>query len=85
VVEFYVARADAGSVAERAKDLHRAVEQVSQQGTPVRYLRSLYVPEDETCFFLLDAPSADTVREAAQRAGLPFERIAEAQDEEWRE
>ena len=47
-------------------------------GTPVRYLRSLFVPDDETCFLLYEAASAEAVRETVRRAGLAFERITEA-------
>ena len=42
------------------------------------FVRSIYVPEDETCFFLLEAGSVDGVREAVRRAAVPYERIAEA-------
>jgi hypothetical protein len=45
---------------------------------PVRYVRAIFVPEDETCFLLYETGSADAVREAARRAGLGRERITEA-------
>jgi hypothetical protein len=38
----------------------------------------LFVPEDETCFYLYEAASADDVREAARRANLPAETVVEA-------
>jgi hypothetical protein len=41
-----------------------------REGTPVRFLRSIFVPEDDTCFLLYEAPSARSVRQAAGRAGL---------------
>ena len=37
-----------------------------------------FVPEDETCFVLCEAASAEAVRETVRRAALTFERIAEA-------
>ena len=40
-----------------------------------RYLRSIFVPDDET-FLLYEAVSADAVREVARRAALPFDHIA---------
>jgi Nickel responsive protein SCO4226-like len=52
-----------------------AAAELSASGTPVR---SIFVPEDETCFLLYEADSADIVREAARRAALPFERITAA-------
>jgi len=78
LVEQYVSRSGApgeGAGAERAR---RAAAEVNSEGTAVRYLRSILVPEDETCFYLYEAGSADAVREAARRAGLRFERISEA-------
>jgi hypothetical protein len=44
-------------------------------GVSVRFLRSVYVPEDETCFFLLEGESALAVAETARRAGLAFTRV----------
>jgi hypothetical protein len=78
LVELYVAQTDDASVARGARHALAASAALTREGTPVRYLRSIFVPEDETCFFLYEAGSADAVREAALRAGLRFERIAEA-------
>ena len=55
-----------------------AAAELSESGTPVRYVRSIFVPEDETCFYLYEAASAEDVAKAARRAALPFERVAEA-------
>jgi hypothetical protein len=44
----------------------------------VRFLRSVFVPEDESCFYLYEAASADDVREAARRAELPVDHVVEA-------
>lgn len=75
LVELYVSETDVGGVARGAENARVAAEELTRQGTPVRYLRSIFVPEDETCFYLYEAASADAVREAAQRAALPFERV----------
>jgi hypothetical protein len=56
----------------------RATAEMTDEGTPVRYLRSTFVPAEEKCFCLFDGPSEDAVREANERAQLPFERIVEA-------
>jgi hypothetical protein len=78
LVELYVARSD-GAGAERRGDRARlAAEQLAYEGVAVRYLRSIFVPEDETCFYLYEAPSPDVVREAARRAGFVSERVTEA-------
>jgi hypothetical protein len=52
-------------------------EELSANGTRVRYLRSIVVPEDETCYLLCEAESAAAVRAAARHAGLNFERIVQ--------
>lgn len=58
--------------------LRSAAAELSESGTPVRYLRSIRVPEDETCFHLLDGPSSEAVAETARRAGISAPRITEA-------
>jgi hypothetical protein len=41
----------------------------------VRYLGSIFIPSDETCFHLFDAHSRRAVEEASERASIRFERI----------
>ncbi|HIC79466.1 MAG TPA: DUF4242 domain-containing protein [Kiloniellaceae bacterium] len=52
--------------------------QMSDEGTPIRYLRSTFVPGEEKCYCLFDGPSADAVEQANQRAEIPYERVVEA-------
>jgi hypothetical protein len=78
LVELYVARDDAASLEVGPERAQRAAEELTRQGTPVRFVRSLFVPEDETCLFLYEAGSAADVRDAVTRAGLSFERVVEA-------
>ncbi len=49
-------------------------------GTPVRYIRSTFVPGEARCMCLFDATSADDVRKVNEAAQLPFTRIVEALD-----
>ena len=51
---------------------------MAHEGTPVRYLRSTFIPGEETCFCLFEGPSVEVVRTANDRAQLPYERIVEA-------
>jgi len=53
--------------------------QMVAEGTPVRYLRSTFIPAEEKCFCLFEGPSIEAVKDANERAGLPFERIHEAE------
>ena len=78
ILELYVSRGDPTAVAAGAELAQAAAEELTREGTPVRYIRAIFVPEDETCFFLYEACSADAVREAAARAGLGAERVIEA-------
>jgi hypothetical protein len=55
-----------------------AAAELSESGTPVRYVRSIFVPQDETCFHLLDGPSREAVAETARRAGISTPRITTA-------
>ena len=52
---------------------------MTEEGTPVRYLRSTFVPTEEKCFCLFEGVSEDAVREANERDSLPYERIYEAE------
>jgi hypothetical protein len=78
VVEHYLARSGTDCFRRDVEGARRAAEQLTSEGTPVTYLRSIFVPEDETCYVLYRASSAEAVREAARRAQLLFERVAEA-------
>jgi Nickel responsive protein SCO4226-like len=49
-----------------------------REGEQVRFLRSIFIPEDDTCFFLYEGPSAQSVRTAAMRAELGVLRVDEA-------
>lgn len=78
LLELYVSKTDRAGVERGAKDARLAAEELTGSGTPVKFVRSIFVPEDETCLFLYEAESADAVRRAAHRAELRFDRVAEA-------
>lgn len=82
LTELYLSRVASGggsrAVAARAR---AAAEELMDEGIYVRYLRSIFVPEDETLFLLYDAPSAAAVEDAVKRAGLPCERVLEAESQ----
>jgi hypothetical protein len=76
LIEGYVANADAAELEDRART---TAEAMSNEGHEVRYLRSVLVRADETCFHLFEAASENVVAELARRAALPYERIVEAE------
>ena len=68
-------RADIRDATARAR---QATEQLRCEGKQIRFLRSIYVPEDGACFFLYEGSSAQAVRAAALRAKLGVRRVDEA-------
>jgi hypothetical protein len=74
IVEVYVPASGAVGTA----GVREAAEEQTRHGPPVRYLRAILVPDDETCYLLFDAGSADDVRAVVTRAAVPYERISAA-------
>jgi hypothetical protein len=75
-VTSYVVELAAGDLAagERARS---AAEALSREGTEVRFVRSVHVPEHETCLLVFEAPTLGAVDLAGRRAGLTYARIVE--------
>lgn len=55
-------------------------QRFTADGTPVRYIRSTFVPGEARCMCLFDATSAEDVKKVNEAAELPFVRIVEALD-----
>ena len=53
---------------------------LTAQGRAVRYIRSTFVPGEHKCICLFEAPNPEHVREANERAEIPFTRIVPAED-----
>jgi hypothetical protein len=77
LVELYVSRTNGAAVAVEARRLRLAAAELTAEGRPVRLRQSIFVPEDETCFLLVEAPTAADVREVARRAAVAYERVVE--------
>ena len=78
LVETFLPRGAAGERMARERRARSAAEELTRQGTRVRFDRTIHVPEDEICFFVFDAPSGREAALAAQRAGLDPVRVVEA-------
>lgn len=76
LAETYVPKQGQAVVDAGACRTRTAAESLTQEGTLVRFVRTIFVPEDETCFYLFEASSASVVRDVGERAGVRFERIA---------
>jgi hypothetical protein len=78
LVETYLARGRAGERDAREQRARIACERLTQERTRVRFEHSIYVPEDEICFFVFDAPSGRDAALAAHRAELEPLRVVQA-------
>lgn len=58
----------------------QAGKEMSAEGKQVRYIRSTFVPGENKCMCLFEAPNPENVREANERAQVPFTRIVPAYD-----
>jgi len=55
-------------------------EQMRQEGSDVRYIRTTFAPEDGRCMCLFEARSQADVKRLNDEAGLPYHRIVPAMD-----
>ena len=78
LVETYLARARGGERAARERRALAAAEELAGGHSRVCFRRSIYVPEDEICFFVFDAPSGRDAALVAHRAELDPIRVVEA-------
>jgi hypothetical protein len=78
LVEVFVPRSRAGDLAAAEKRVLEAARRLSRKGRDLRYVRAIYVPDDETCFYTFEASSAELVAQASASAGLRDGRIVEA-------
>lgn len=78
LVETFLPRGAAGERLTREVRARAAAEALTRDGTTVRFDGSVYVPEDEICFFTFVAPSRPDAALAAERAGLEPMRVVEA-------
>jgi hypothetical protein len=61
-------------------DARERAQRAAELGAGVRYVRTTFLPGDETILHLFEAPSIAALDEAGRRAELRFERIVEAVD-----
>jgi hypothetical protein len=78
LIETFLARGAAGERQARERRAHSAAEQMTREGTRVRFEGSIHVPEDEICFFTFATPSGREAALVAQRARLEPIRVVEA-------
>jgi hypothetical protein len=65
-------------IAEVEARARRAADDLARTGKDVQYVRAIFVPEDEICLHLLDAPTLEAAHDLIRRAGISADRIAKA-------
>ena len=80
LVETYLPRAAAGEPDATIRRAIAAATASAASGEAVAYLRSIFIPEDETCMLLFEADGEDVVRVIAMSAGIDPDRVSRADD-----
>jgi hypothetical protein len=76
LAEFYLpASAALSDVAQQARTGAAAA---CAAGSQTRFIQAVFVPTEETCFALFEAPTAAAVSAAGSAAGLEFDRVTPA-------
>ena len=81
LVEAYMPRSQVLEARAAGRRARAAAEELSSEGVPIRYLRTTFLPADETCFHVFEAPSVQVVEQATARADLAHARISPAIEE----
>jgi hypothetical protein len=77
LVECFWPGIDERQHAAAANRAQAAARQLRRQGEEIEFLGSILIPGDETVFCFFKGREPD-VRDASERAGLPFERLLTA-------
>ena len=78
VVETYLSRHVDGEPAATIARVEAAARRSAASGDSVRFVRTIFIPDDESCLFLLEATSAAAIERVLAAAALSSIRIAHA-------
>jgi hypothetical protein len=78
LAEAYIPRSSARGGHEAGLEARAAAEELAHEGASVRYVRTTFLPDDETCFHVFEASSEAAVQEVCRRAGIGSPRIVPA-------
>jgi len=78
VVEIYVSRHVDSEPEELIGRVESAARSATAAGEPVRYVRSIFIPDDESYLIVLEASSAEVAERVIANAGQSAIRIEPA-------
>ncbi|WP_181703294.1 DUF4242 domain-containing protein [Chthonobacter albigriseus] len=68
------------ALAEAQQAAIRKANDFRAEGTPMRYIRSTFAPEDGRCMCLFEAESPEDVKRLNDEAQIPYDRVVVAMD-----
>ncbi len=81
---YMVERDPIGMSLEQLDEMQQMADVMSQRftedGRPVHYLRSVYIPSQSQCLSFFESSSAAFVRDVNEAAQIPFTRIVQVID-----
>ncbi|MEP7021635.1 MAG: nickel-binding protein [Pseudonocardiales bacterium] len=78
LVERYLPATAAGSLAESVSRVARICADQDSDSGAVRYVQSMYLPDEDICFCVFRAPSSDAVRAVNDAAHFRLDRVTKA-------
>jgi hypothetical protein len=78
LIESYQPRCRSGELTDVIARARLVSSAMAAEGTPVRHVRSAFLPDDEVCLHLFEADSAELAGEAGRRAGIAVDRVVHA-------
>jgi hypothetical protein len=78
LVERYLPASAAGGLADSVASVARICARQGGDVTAVRYLQSVHLPAEDTCFCIFQAASSDAVRAVNDAGHFPLDRITDA-------
>ena len=82
VVETYLSRAPEPGPDPTIDRVRASADAALEAGDPVRYVRSMFMPADETLLLVFEADSIEVVRAVTVRAGIDADRISMTESHE---
>lgn len=80
LVEAYVPRAQVHGVGGSESRVLDASRELTGEGRAVSVIRTTCIPDDDTCFYAVEADSIEIVRKLCGLAGLESARVVEAKE-----